>query len=221
MHKLTCLCLIVISFAAIADDRAINAGGWQTASPRDEIRPQFEFRPTGGRDGKGSFIIAADAREGLDGHWAKTFSVAGGKHYRFCALRKAENIASPRRSVVARVIWLDAAGKRVLHDQPVVAGYLPGFPPTAEPEYPTDKATDADGWTEVSDTYQAPPKAARAVVELHLRWAARGRVEWSNIAFAEAEPPKPRPVRLAAIHYRPTGGRTPRRGARSSSAKWI
>jgi hypothetical protein len=73
--------------------------------------------------------------------------------------------ASPRRSVVARVIWLDDAGKRVLYDHPMVSNSLPDFPPTAEPEYPTDKATDPDGWTEVSDTYQALSKAARGKVE--------------------------------------------------------
>ena len=41
----------------------------------------------------------------------------------------------------------------------------------AEPEYPTDKSTDAEGWTEVSDTYLAPSGATQAVIELTLRWA--------------------------------------------------
>ena len=27
--------------------------GWTTSAPRDEIRPEFRFDPTGGRDGKG------------------------------------------------------------------------------------------------------------------------------------------------------------------------
>jgi predicted amidohydrolase len=190
--------------------KAIEAkDGWQTASPRDEIRPKFDYLPNGGRDGKGSLVISADGREGLDGHWMKTFDVTGGKHFRFFALRKAENIESPRRSVLARVIWQDDRGKDVLRDTPVVSGYLKGALPVAEPEYPMDKVTGADGWTEVSDVYQAPSKAARAVVELHLRWAPRGRVEWSGVSLAETAPPPERKVRLAAVHLQPRSGLDP------------
>jgi predicted amidohydrolase len=97
----------------------------------------------------------------------------------------------------------------VLRDTPVVSGYLKGALPVAEPEYPMDKVTGADGWTEVSDVYQAPSKAARAVVELHLRWAPRGRVEWSGVSLAETAPPPERKVRLAAVHLQPRSGLDP------------
>jgi predicted amidohydrolase len=190
---------------SFADEITSSHDGWQTAAPRDEIRPQFAHQPKGGRDGQPSLIITADAREGLHGYWRKTFPITGGQHYRFAAQRRIENIAVPRRSVVARIIWQDDAGKSVLRDEPVVSGYLPGAKPIAEPEYPTDKTTDAQGWTEVSDTYLAPSKATRAVVELHLQWAPRGKVEWSEITFAKTQPPPARKVRLAAVHYRPQG----------------
>jgi predicted amidohydrolase len=201
--------LVACSIAAtMAHEDQITPDGWKTAAPRDEIRPQFAYLPQGGRDGKGSLVITADEREGLHGYWVKTFAVSGGKPYRFFALRKSENIATPRRSVVARVIWQDDSGKSVLRDTPVVSGYLKGFPPTAEPEYPTDKTTDVAGptdWTEVSDVYQAPSKATHAVVELHLQWAPRGRVEWSNVTLAETQSLPARKVRLATVHYRPQG----------------
>jgi predicted amidohydrolase len=80
-----------------------------------------------------------------------------------------------------------------------------GHVPSAEPEYPADGATDAQGWTTVSGVYRAPAKAARAVVELHLQWAPNGRIEWSEVQFGKAEPPPPRKVRLATVHYRPSG----------------
>jgi predicted amidohydrolase len=223
MYRQASLSIAMIAVAALgaaapADRSAAPPAGWQSAAPRAEIRPRFEYLPAGGRDGKGSLVIAADAREGLHGYWHRSFPLTGGRHYRFFALRKVDGAASPRRSVVARVIWKDEAGKSVLRDKPVVSGYLPGFPPTAEPEYPTDKATSADGWTEVSDTYLAPAKATRAVVELHLQWAPRGRVEWSEVSLSETEAPKPRKVRLAAVHLRPqrdaVGERTPMGNAR-------
>ena len=195
--------------AAIADEGRSAPDGWQPAAPRDEIRPQFDYKPKGGLDGKGSLVIAADEREGLSGFWVKTINITGGKHYRFFALRKIENISVPRRSVLTRIIWQDDKGKNVLLDTPVVSGYLKGARPVAEPEYPGDKSTSADGWTEVSDIYRAPSSATRAVVELHLRWAPRGRVEWSSVSLTETSPPAERKVRLAAVHFQPRDGKTP------------
>jgi predicted amidohydrolase len=82
---------------------------------------------------------------------------------------------------------------------------LPGWTPTAEPEYPTDKDTDENGWTEVSDTYRAPPKATRAIVELHGQWAPNSTIEWSDVSLKEASTVPGRKVRLATIHYKPRG----------------
>ena len=183
--------------------------GWQTAAPRDEVRPQFFYEAKGGPDGKGSFVVQADSREGLDGYWTKTFPVNGGQHYRFSALRRVENVSSPRRSAVARLLWQDDAGKSVPTDEVLVSTVLPGFARTAEPEYPSERAADARGWTEVSGVYHTPSKATRAVVELHLQWAPQGKVEWTDISLTQTSAPPQRKVRLATVHYRPKGGKTP------------
>ncbi len=183
--------------------------GWTTGAPREEIRPAFTFDLKGGPDRLGSFVIQADAREGLAGWWTKTFSVKGGQYYRFSVLRKTTHIDVPRRSVVARLIWLDDKGKPAMRDAPETRVFRAGMPARSEPEYPTDKAAAARGWTEVSDIYRAPSAAARAVVELHLRWSARGKVEWSNVSLAEVAAPAPRIVRLATVHFQPRGGKTP------------
>jgi predicted amidohydrolase len=182
---------------------------WTTAAPRAEIRPDFSYEPAGGPDNKGAFVIAADRREGLDGWWTKTFAVTGGKHYRFQALYRARGVAVPRRSILVKINWQDARGARVPLDEPAVSGYLRGATPTAETEFPTTRATNADGWTEVSDTYQAPSKATRAVVELHLQWAANAEVRWAGVALTETAAPAPRKVRLATVHFQPKGGKTP------------
>jgi len=199
--------LCIAAFAAVAD---VPPDGWQTESPRDEIKPAFRYDPRGGPDRKGSFIIQSDQSEGQSGWWTKTFPVKGGQHYRFFALRKAANIALPRRSVLARVIWQTGEKGPLRHDEPgSTSKYDPNPLPRAEPLYPTDKATDARGWTEVSDVYKAPSKATRAVVELCLRWAPRGRVEWGCVTFEETQPLPPRLVRLATVHFVPKGGKTP------------
>ncbi|MBO0723827.1 MAG: carbon-nitrogen hydrolase family protein, partial [Blastocatellia bacterium] len=207
---LTMITLFCVAAAVgVRSDDSQPPAGWQTAAPRAEISPRFAYLPKGGRDGRGSFAIMADEREGLDGHWKKTFAVDGGKNYRFSALRKAESVTSPRRSVVARIVWLDDKGEQVPRDTDVVTDQLTSMRAMAEPEYPTDKSTDGQGWTEVSDTYRAPLKAKHAVVELYLRWAPHGKVEWSNVSFIESAPLPARKVRLAAAHFRPQGGKSP------------
>jgi predicted amidohydrolase len=183
-------------------------GGWQTGSPREEIRPRFSYDPAGGPDRKGSFIVQTDARDGLDGYWSSTYPVKGGQHYRFNASRKLIHVGVPRRSAVVRLLWQDDAGNPVKRDEPIVTSVLKDFPNTAEPEYPADAATDAHGWTEVAGVYRAPSKATHAVIQLHLQWATDAKVEWSNISLTETAAPAGRKVRLAAVHYRPQGGKT-------------
>ena len=179
--------------------------GWEVKSPREELRPTLSFNASGGPKKDGAFVIEHEQREGLHGWFEKSFPVSGGKHYQFHAVRKATNVAVPRRSVVARILWRDDAGKPVPLSEPPTKGYLVGYTGAAEAEHPGDKATDANGWTEVSDTYQAPTKATRAIVELHLLWAPGGKVEWADVALAETPAPAPRTVRLATVHYRPKG----------------
>ncbi|MBI4602305.1 MAG: carbon-nitrogen hydrolase family protein [Planctomycetes bacterium] len=191
-----------------APDAEAAPDGWRAVAARDEIRPAFSFEPAGGRDGKGCLVIAADGREGLAGHWERSFPVTGGKGYRLRALRKAEGVPVPRRNVLARVLWSDEKGRQVLREGPGATSYRDGPVPVAEPDYPADGPADAHGWTEVSGTYVAPPKAARAVVELHLRWAPNARVEWCSVTLEEAAPPPPRVARLAAVHFRPSGKKT-------------
>src|SRR5438034_9571244 len=103
-------------YAASADD-------WTAAAPREEIRPQFQHTVTGGKSGHGALAIRADEREGLHGWWQKTFPVTAGQYYRFSAWRRIENVAVPRRSVLARVLWRDDSG----NDVPRREGVLTNF----------------------------------------------------------------------------------------------
>jgi predicted amidohydrolase len=179
--------------------------GWTTGSPRDELRPRFSYDPQSGPKGDGAFVIEHDGREGLHGWWQHSYPVSGGKYYHFSAVRKVTNVAVPRRSAIVRILWQDDQGKKVPMTEPPAKGYLVGYSGAAEAEHPTDHRTDAAGWTEVADTYQAPAQATRAVVELHLLWAPGGKIEWANVSLNEVQPPAPRKVRLATIHYRPRG----------------
>ena len=189
--------------------------GWTTAAPRDEIRPLFAYEAKGGPDGNGCFVIQADHREGLDGCWKKTLPISGGKYYRFEAKFMANGVALPRRSVVAEIHWQDAKGAKVPLDKQMVTEYLRGYNADAETEFPTTREIDKQGWSEVTDVYQAPAKAKQVIVELHLRWPSPGgEVRWADVSLAETSPPVPRTVRLATVHYTPKGGKTPQDNCR-------
>ena len=179
--------------------------GWQAVAPRDEICPAFSFEQGSGPKAADCFVITDDHREGLDGWFQKSFAVKGGDCYLFAAVRKTTGVAVPRRSALVRVLWLDDAGRAVSADVPDQQIKELGRVPSAEPEYPIDGATNLEGWTMVSGIYRVPAKATRAVVELHLQWAPNGQVKWSDIQFEKTTPPLPRLVRLATIHYKPTG----------------
>jgi predicted amidohydrolase len=183
--------------------------GWETAAPREEIRPAFRYEPRGGPDRTGALVIESDRREGLQGKWTKTFPIKGGEHYRFSALRKVENLPEPRRGAVVRILWQDEQGRAVTHDEPSYASYQPGSMPRAEPEYLGEGAPDQRGWASISGDYRAPSKAKRAVVELEFRWAPRARVEWAAVSLTPTAPPVPRPVRLATVHFVPRKAKTP------------
>jgi predicted amidohydrolase len=192
------LCGPALPRAAAASEREqTSPEGWQAGAPRDEIRPQFSYESGGGPGGAPALVIASDHRQGLNGYWRKTFAVTGGAFYRFYAMCKTENMAAPRRSAVAEIVWQDDQGRTV----PTNMG-------SVEAELPAQRGTGADGWTEVSDVYRIPRQATHALIDLRLRWAVNASVRWSKASFGPSAPPPKRLVRLAAAHLRPEGGET-------------
>ncbi len=189
--------------SAPAQDKALP--DWTPGWPRDEIKPRFDINLVGGTRKDGSLLIIADQREGQHGWWQKSFPITGRKFYRFHAARQTKDVDVPRRCAVVRILWQDDKGKPVRVDPP---DDTKGSLPTAEPEYPVDGDV-VNGWAEVGGVYRAPSNATKAIVELHLRWAPGGRIEWCDASLAECTPPSPRRVRLAAVHFRPQGGKTP------------
>lgn len=183
--------------------------GWVAKSQRQEIRPDFSWEPTGGPRGRGELVIAADDREGLAGHWSHRVEVVGGKSYRFSVDRKTTGVDLPRRSAIARIIWLNDDGKHVVRAAPTYTSYRPGQPPRAEPEFPEATVT-VDQWTRLEGVYDAPPEATQAKIELHFRWGPpRSSIRWSMPKLDPIASRKKRLVRLATAHYQPRSGETP------------
>jgi predicted amidohydrolase len=169
-------------------------GGWQQYSAREEIAPRFWVeQPAKPADGHSYRLgLAGRGHESVDGRWQRRTPVHGGQFYEFTAAYRADHVATPNRSVLARVLWFNDAGKQV-----------------EQAEYPATLKSGDDGWTSVRGLYRAPPAASQAQLELHLRWAPHGKVLWRAVELRESAPPAPRTVRLAAVNHRPRGSKSP------------
>ncbi|HSJ03378.1 MAG: carbon-nitrogen hydrolase family protein [Verrucomicrobium sp.] len=203
-------CLGVMAGSGLMAESASSTveTGWHTHADRPAIAPAFSTDPKGGRDGQGAWVMEADAREGLQGCWTRTFPVQPGKPWQFTASYRAKGVRTPEQSIVARVLWRNARGQPVKHAETTETAYRPGERPSAEPEYPARVGAVTDGWQEVSGTYLAPPEAASAVVELWLQWQSLARVEWSQVELKEVAAMPSRKVRLATVHFQPKEGKT-------------
>lgn len=200
------MCWAAASLAGAADSLPPD---WSASSPRAEVRPHFSWNAAGGPTGMGELVISADDREGLSGYWMKRVRVTGGSNYRFTVERLTSGVTLERRTAIARIIWLNAAGNHVTRPEPTFTSYRPGEQPQAEPEFPKNVGSE-NGWTRLEGVYSAPPDAAQAQIELHFRWGPpQSSVRWSLPDLKQIDAPEQRVVRLASIHYQPKTGSTP------------
>ncbi|HYN04441.1 MAG TPA: carbon-nitrogen hydrolase family protein [Vicinamibacteria bacterium] len=189
-HTLALASFVALLCAGSVFGEVAATDGWRPYAAREEIAPRSWTE----RDAQGVLLLGLAGRgdDGVDGRWAREVPVVPGKTYGFGAAYRARDVASPSRSVLARLVWLDAAGETM---RPM--------------EYPLVGLSGADGWTPVAGVYRAPETAARARLELHLRWTTAGEVVWRDAAFREATLPGPRRVTLAAVNHRPRGTTSP------------
>jgi len=177
--------------AVPADDSAPAPDGWRGIAARDEIAPGFEVERPAGSEGY-HLVLKGRGNDAVDGRWVRTVPVSPGRYLQFRAEYRATHVATPERSVLARVVWLDSKGKRV-----------------SVPEYPFTQPDTTEGWKVVSGVYMVPPDAKNAELELHLRWAPQATVVWRRAELAPAEAPSARKVRLATINHRPRQSKSP------------
>lgn len=204
------LCCLVIGsglHSCLADEPSLSQmpAAWQTGGPREELLPAFSSSDAGGPAGGAVLTAQSDSRDGLHGWWKRTVPVQGGRWYRFSAWRRVHGTAVARQTAVARIFWKDAGGNAPLHDFPARTTYREGERPRAEPEYPGDDQVNGE-WVRTSGIFRCPEAATQAEIELSFRWAARTRLDWSEVQLEPADPPPARKVRLAAVHFAPAEG---------------
>ena len=196
-----CILLVLLSpvYSTDHDFEGLGWNGWQPFAPRDEISPSFSVLKNHENNRKVALVIKHDSRENLYGAWSKTFDVKGGMHYLGEAFARTKNVENPRTSRFLELFFHDEDGKYVTDERI-------GVP--SRPLYPWDDPKTVDGWSRFSGVFKAPMKATHATLRLCLRWAPNGYVEWENFKFNQVAQPKSRNVRLAAVNFRPRGGKS-------------
>ncbi len=164
--------------------------GWTYFSPREEIAPRFSVSAKGGRSGSGALKIMTQNSAEFGAWRTRVDGLAGGRTYRFTAFYRTRNVPQERRSVIARLEWLDAQGKSL-----------------RPPEYALDAGKDGI-WTKVEYLTPAPDNARSLEIQLALGFAAKATVWWDDIELAEESSPPNRIVRAVTICHRPKGAKS-------------
>ena len=197
-HKLkliSSISLLYITFFCSpvnAQDHELDPSEWKLESQRKEIAPVGFIDSTITYDGKPTLALTGGGKEYSNGHWYITLNVEPGEFFQFRSNFMASNVEEPERSILARIIWQDSKGKRI-----------------GTPEYPVSVPAKSKGsWNAISQSYQIPKDASKAKIELVYRWDANGIVHFAGTTLEKIEAPKPRLVKVAAIHHRPRNSKS-------------
>lgn len=181
--------------------------GWTVYSQREEIAPKAwverSVRLSGGR----SLALAGRGDVAVNGSWRKVVPVEAGRTYRFSAAFLARRVNLQRRSILARVTWIDAKGPRAERHE---------YPPTIRQSTGGDPGAQAS-WGRVEGWCTAPESATKAQLEIIFRWDTDGEVFWDAVTFEAGTRPR-RPVRLATIYCRPKGSKSPQESVETFAA---
>ncbi len=182
---LSLLCLIVLldSLSAQGDQSL----AWKTESQRKEIAPVAFIDSVVMYEGKPTLALSGAGKEYSNGHWYAIVNTEPGVYYQFKTNFTSSNVEEPNRSILARIIWQDATGKRI-----------------GTPEYPLSfPATTKGSWNSLQQICKVPKDAKKAKIELVYRWDANGTVHFAGTSFQKTQAPPSRIVKVAAIHHRP------------------
>jgi len=160
--------------------------GWKIWSPRPEIAPRGYIDPVQYRRQAGSLALSGNSNPAVFGGWeCQVDGIQAGKWYRLTAYYRAQGVGYEPLQVVPRLDWAGAGGKRA-----------------GQPEYGWRTAPDG-GWKRITMEAPAPENAAAVKIQLLLQNAPAATVWWDEISFEEIAAPAPRPVKVAAVNFRP------------------
>ena len=161
------------------------ANGWSGFAPRPQSAPGRDVSQ--GTSGYALNIYGNGVQSVYGGWTTRIQPLQGGSYYRFRTRAMPSDIVSLRESVTIVLRWRGAFGDE------------------EHPDYIWDYRVQPDGSLVFDRVIQAPAGTTAVDIELVLQWSPTGRVSFDALSFAAAARPAPRPVRVAAIYFRPSG----------------
>lgn len=176
--------LLSMNFPCASQD---NSTEWKFESQRKEIAPIYSIDKKNIFRDEPTLMLQGGGKEYADGHWYKIVNVEAGAYFIFRSYYMASKVEEPKRCILARIIWLNAANEQI------------GFT-----EYPlTLSEKTKEGWSIFEHLFKVPAETKKAKLELHYRWDADGMVRFSDVSFQKTAPPPSRIVRVATVHLKP------------------
>jgi predicted amidohydrolase len=177
-----------------AHGQMINPSEWKFESQRKEIAPAWYVDSMITYEGKPTLALEGGGKEYSNGHWYTVMNVEPNEYFQFQSNFITSNVEESNRSILARIIWQDATGKIV-----------------GVPEYPASFTVKTKGsWNSIKQLYKVPKDVRKAKIELVYRWDQDGVVHFAGTSFQKTTAPKPRIVKVAAIHHRPHNSQSSR-----------
>jgi predicted amidohydrolase len=160
-----------------------GSSGWSPFAARDQSAPHV----LGSAGSPYALEITGNGVPNVYGGWrTRVAGLDGGRFYRFRARAVTSNVASVRESITILLRWRGSFGDKVA------------------PDYVWEHRSQPDGSVLFDRTVQAPAGTTAVDVELALQWAPDGRVQFDALSLVPAAAPAPRPVKIAAVSFRPS-----------------
>jgi predicted amidohydrolase len=151
--------------------------GWEPVAPRDELRPRFSAESD-------RLAISGDGNAYEFGYWRRQVPVAGGGDYRLEVRFRVAGEVDISLNILNMLLWTEPGTeqRRSPHDH---ISHL----------WPSNGAVYGEG------RFSVPAGATLAQVQLGLRFAPGGKVEWDRVELSPCERANPRPVRVTAVRW--------------------
>lgn len=172
-------------------DRTTITAFWTNWSPRDEISPQFSLDVRGGKTKRSALRIDTDSPTQFGAWRTRLINVVPEKVYKFNAWYRVKNVKNERRSVIARLEWLDKNGNSA-----------------RPPEYTIDVESQKE-WKKVEYVCRAPSNAVFLDIHLSLGFSDNSTIWWDDISLVEMEKLPERIVKVGTVFFRPRGTKSP------------
>jgi predicted amidohydrolase len=162
-----------------------SASAWSGLAPRAETAPARDISQSA--SGYALNIYGNGVRNVYGGWTTRIQGLQGGNFYRLKARAVPFDIVSLRESVTIILRWRGSFGDEV------------------RPDYVWDFRVQPDRSILFDRVIQTPGGTTAVDIELVLQWSPAGRVSFDSLSLMAAPPLSARPVRLAAVYFRPSG----------------